>query len=132
MLQFILTIRCHVRYKESPWNVAWINAAKTKQRPGPWQEQTCDRSADAHIRELTRLGGILQSSQSQAPNPKEAPSTKLQNERPLRLGKGSAVASRPSCPAHWDLRLAASLELGVWSLELYDPSTQKALLEPKR
>ena len=80
--------------------------------------------------------GILQSSKHQAPNPKEAPSTKLQNERPLMLDKGSAVAGRPSGPGRlWDLKLGASLELGVWSLELGvfpNPPTQKALPQPER
>jgi hypothetical protein len=56
----------------------------------------------------------------QAPNTKETPSTKLQNDRPLLLDKGSAaVAGRPSCREPlWELKLGASLELGAWSLEL--------------
>ncbi|MEO8429094.1 MAG: hypothetical protein ABI651_18540, partial [Verrucomicrobiota bacterium] len=36
---------CHVGYKKPQWNAAWIDAAKTKQRPEPWQEKTCDGSA---------------------------------------------------------------------------------------
>jgi len=39
---------------------------------------------------------------------KEATNTKLQNDRPLMLGNGSAVAGRPSCPGRlWDLKLGA-------------------------
>jgi hypothetical protein len=71
--------------------------------------------------------GILQSSKSQARNPKEATNTKLQNDRPLMLDKGSAVAGRPSCPGRlWDLKLGACLEL-VWSLELYRPTHSKSV-----
>ena len=76
--------------------------------------------------------GILQSSKSQARNPKEATSTKLQNDRPLMLDKGSAVAGRPSCPGRlWDLKLGACLELGVWSLELYQPTHSKSVARAK-
>ena len=67
-----------------------------------------------------------------APNPKEAPSTKLQNDRPLRLDKGSAVAGRSSWPGRlWDLKLGASLELGVWSLELQHPTHSKSVARAK-
>ena len=52
------------------------------------------------------------------------------------LDKGSAVAGRPSRPGRlWDLKLGASLELGVWSLELgvfTNPPNQKALPQPER
>jgi len=59
---------------------------------------------------------ILQSSKFQAPNPKEAPSTKLQNDRALGLDKGSAVAGRPSCPGRlWDFETWSFF--GVWGLE---------------
>ena len=76
--------------------------------------------------------GILQSSKSQAPNLKEAPSTKPPNDRPLMLDKGSAVAGTPSCRGRlWDLKLGACLELGVWSLELYQPTHSKSVARAK-
>jgi len=76
--------------------------------------------------------GILQSSKSQAPNPKEAPSTKLQNDRPLMLDKGSVVPGRPSCARPlgfetWSLFGAWGLELGAF----YQPTHSKSVARAK-
>jgi hypothetical protein len=102
-----------------------------RERLGLWRRSLrsrrfgwCSR-VDGGLRDLTKLQ--IPSSKSQGSCKHQAP------KRPaLMLDKGSAVAGSPSCVGRlWDLRLGASLELGVWSLELYQPTHSKNVTTAK-
>jgi hypothetical protein len=66
------------------------------------------------------------SSKSQAPNPKEAPKSKHQNDRPFELDKTSAMAGRPGCAERpFGFGTWSFFELGAWSFAISSLKTAR-------